>query len=659
MSSEQIKDSSGSPEESNKSTVNTTRKEALLAVQSGYSVIPLQPRGKVPPDGFSWKDYQHTAASEDTVKAWFDQWPNMNYGVVTGGVSRLAVLDVDGAKGEASLKRILEKAEELGYGDGVDYLEHHNEVTTGNGKHLYFREAALYEMANSVNEELGLDVRGQGGYVVGAGSIHQNGKRYDGTYEHRAGQRNRMNQPSPFPKWLWIEVKRKPSSEEKPASPDPTTGTSETVIREGARNSTLTKRAGAMHHKGLTSVEIQGALTSINTTQCEPPLLEREVRTIVESVTKYDRKTPTHTYNATPVSEWYNEKLPELEYIFAVPPVARGHLVMLAAPPKAGKSTFARAAAVAKAEGSEFLGASVQQGNVLYLATEENELDVKRSFKALGITEAGQDRLIVHHGSVGDYAEAMAGIRQDIEEKNIELIFIDTAMRLREKSFDTNDYSSGYDWADPLIELAHDLNITVVVLHHANKQGWYREGYEALRGVLGSTALVASVDSIISLLRSSEGTRSIQEVGRVGEDAEAIILHYSKDSQRLSHGGTKVEHDMYEKESEIMAYMEGRDEAFRGDIVESVGGNATVLGNALQHLVDIAELFKRKDGKKDLYSTFSVSEPTNEKSRKEESLPDRKPKEFDLFEEEKARASLGEEEIEQAREAGRRRAEQI
>ena len=53
-------------------------------------------------------------------------------------------------------------------------------VRTGKGQHAYYRQPANVPFTNSVGRLSGysVDVRGRGGYVVGPGSLHQNGQVY-------------------------------------------------------------------------------------------------------------------------------------------------------------------------------------------------------------------------------------------------------------------------------------------------------------------------------------------------------------------------------------------------------------------------------------------------------------------------------------------------
>lgn len=61
------------------------------------------------------------------------------------------------------------------------------------------------------------------------------------------------------------------------------------VISDGCRNICLTSLAGMMHSIGYTKGQIYRELQYANKTACRPPLLDGELRTICNSVTRYQR----------------------------------------------------------------------------------------------------------------------------------------------------------------------------------------------------------------------------------------------------------------------------------------------------------------------------------------------------------------------------------
>jgi putative DNA primase/helicase len=104
-----------------------------------------------------------------TIRAWWNRWSDANIGIATGHSSDIFVIDVDGDVGKASLEQL--QAEHGRLPKTVT-------VRTGKGRHRYFRCDGA-RVGNNVGKlGKGIDVRGDGGYVVAAGSVHVTGARY-------------------------------------------------------------------------------------------------------------------------------------------------------------------------------------------------------------------------------------------------------------------------------------------------------------------------------------------------------------------------------------------------------------------------------------------------------------------------------------------------
>jgi hypothetical protein len=137
---------------------------ALDYARRGFSVIPLQAREKRP--RIKWEAYQTRPAAADEIRGWWQRWPDANVGIVTGAVSGLVVLDVDGEEGRQSLTTLPE------FDRSPSPV-----VTTGKGSQIYFRHIGE-QVRNFARKLPGLDLRGDGGYVVAPPSIHPNGRTY-------------------------------------------------------------------------------------------------------------------------------------------------------------------------------------------------------------------------------------------------------------------------------------------------------------------------------------------------------------------------------------------------------------------------------------------------------------------------------------------------
>lgn len=135
---------------------------ALKYRNLGLSIIPLRPKAKEPL--IPWTEFQSRKASEAEVTEWFTRWPDANVGIVTGRVSGLVVIDLDGPEG-------LKSASNMSLNSTIVSF-------TGKGKHLWFLSPSEDVVQNAVRKFPGVDVRGDGGYVLAPPSIHPNGQRY-------------------------------------------------------------------------------------------------------------------------------------------------------------------------------------------------------------------------------------------------------------------------------------------------------------------------------------------------------------------------------------------------------------------------------------------------------------------------------------------------
>ena len=153
--------------------------DALELAREGFRVFPLRgivngkctcgkPECASPgkhPAIAGWQ--QAATCDEAAVKTMFAPYPSANIGIATG--RGLIVVDLDGPEGLAALEQWESK-----YGP----LPPTRRVRTGRGLHLYFQcTEALSNSAGRIAPHV--DIRGDGGYVVGPGSIHATGRIYE------------------------------------------------------------------------------------------------------------------------------------------------------------------------------------------------------------------------------------------------------------------------------------------------------------------------------------------------------------------------------------------------------------------------------------------------------------------------------------------------
>ncbi len=231
------------------------------------SIIPIEARGKKPL--IPWTEYQHRRAARDEREEWKKRFPGCNWGLVTGKVSGLVALDFDGEGGMA-----LRKAKNV-FGAVPTNL-------TGKGCHCLFRRPDR-EIRNGARLLPGLDVRGEGGYVVIPPSIHPSGKRYEWQVPPWM-----VDELPEIPEWVWPLVEKAGSAPASPARVAHPDGLPPGVGK-GARNQTTASLAGRYLNKGLSAEETATVLLAWNRKN-SPPLPDEEIRRVVFSIARRERE---------------------------------------------------------------------------------------------------------------------------------------------------------------------------------------------------------------------------------------------------------------------------------------------------------------------------------------------------------------------------------
>jgi hypothetical protein len=211
----------------------------------------------------------------ETIRQWWRKWPNANIGLATGEASGIFVLDVDPkAGGDYSLEDL-----EDSYGALPGTLR---QRTGSNGQHRIFRYPDV-RIRNSASEIApGLDIRGEGGYIVAAPSIHASGNHY-----HWHG----VNTPvENAPDWfiaLILISEEEPAQDTKQASASILVPARGEIIREGEGRNNFIFRQGSGLVNNFSPQEVRRRLEAKNLSRCEPPLDEKELSKIFKSVERY------------------------------------------------------------------------------------------------------------------------------------------------------------------------------------------------------------------------------------------------------------------------------------------------------------------------------------------------------------------------------------
>jgi hypothetical protein len=239
---------SDTPETSTEASFVPSADDALtigtnVAARYGWAVFPCR-LDKRPACPHGFKD---ATRDPPEIEALWRRYPGPLVGIATGAVSGIWVLDVDVKHQEA-----------------VDWWRRHDRLllptrayrTRSGGVHCYYRDAD--GLPNSTRRPvLGIDVRGEGGYVV---------------FWFAAGlECLDESPPAPWPAWLRRRVERPvapPAAERGVWSGDPDAGLRGLLDKvagaaEGERNALLFWAACRLFGRGLKASEVEALLVPI------------------------------------------------------------------------------------------------------------------------------------------------------------------------------------------------------------------------------------------------------------------------------------------------------------------------------------------------------------------------------------------------------------
>lgn len=286
----------------NKSQKQKTAKYGLYYSWNGFKVLPLhgiyvrgnkvvcqcattncQSPGKHPVAWLTPNGLKDATSDSTLIKNWFGKFTNHNIGVLTGAASGIIALDIDPRHGgDEALSALERKYQKL-----PETLWWH---TGGGGRHIIFKHPGDH-IPNSVGKlGNGLDVRGDGGYIVAPPSRHISG----GVYQTSDGANYSIAEA---PKWLLNLIKQAAPSAGRLSGAK--SGGVAALIKEGApegqRNNAVASFAGYLLSKKIPASIALDIVKIFNETRCVPPLTEMEVLATVRSIDRLAFANPTNT----------------------------------------------------------------------------------------------------------------------------------------------------------------------------------------------------------------------------------------------------------------------------------------------------------------------------------------------------------------------------
>jgi putative DNA primase/helicase len=212
----------------------------------------------------------NATAEPAVIERWWGAGVPFNIGVATGLVSGIVALDVDPRhEGHTSLAALERRFGEL--------PRTWRFLTGGGGEHIVFRHPGP-KVANSASQVgAGIDVRGDGGYIVGPGSRHIIGRYYEISVDHHPDDVGLSDVPA----WLLTLM----------SGPAPARGNGVPVaalpetwrklvaegVCEGRRNDAVARLAGLLLRQDIDPLVALDLVRCWNAQRCRPPLDDAEI----------------------------------------------------------------------------------------------------------------------------------------------------------------------------------------------------------------------------------------------------------------------------------------------------------------------------------------------------------------------------------------------
>lgn len=551
---------------------------AVMAVERGWTVFPLSLSNKKPLN--EWKRFQTEPTTLDEVEDWFTNGAPtkeggrvevFNLALVTGVISGVIVLDCDNEKA-------VEHAQKHGLTSPFG-------VRTTRGRHYYFAHPGHGKrFGNKVGgtsrdwpKVEGLDLRGDGGYVVMPPSVKLDGHGVVvHSYEWEVGVG--LSIEDDLTDWYWkgqptdvaLPVEAEFSfdalnlADYRVASPDDGMPIYEQVAQRVAhlgrklkdgdgRNNWLLRLAGQKVRNGVTGDDLIVVCRAFMDEFFDSPLPAHEVQTVVRSAQEMDRRNYPEDYaedgsrrKNKPEKRKQNHLIPiyadavdrlladmKDEVYWSDPIIPAGTITQIAGYNGHGKSYFLTAMLTSLAAGREWFG-PYQLGRpakIFYMDYDNPRRTVLRRLKEFNETfghtgenlgvwsptlispEDGGEMNLMEESGFSMLGQWLEAVKPDI-------VVIDTVRN----AFRGLEEASASEWAKVnhvARTIRNRIGASVVMVHHRNKPGEGGLGREA-----GSTAQLTDIDTQVFVTQVfREKNEAKQKAGLVDADLTVYAVN--------------------------------------------------------------------------------------------------------------------------------------
>jgi len=236
-----------------------------------WAIFPLSAGQKIPLKGT--EGCKEATTDPEKITAWWKKSPAANIGLACGQINGFIVIDIDAHKDEENGAESLADLE-ASMGKLPDTVE---ALTANGGRHLFYKYPVGQNIRNKAGIAPGIDIRANGGYVVAVPSTLTGGKKYEWELSSLPAEVEIATLPPRWEKWLIDNCGRYQPP---------------TQAGEGSRNDTLHRYGASLRAQNYPEAKIHFLLAEYNRTNCKPPVSDRELETIYNSVLRYIPNAP-------------------------------------------------------------------------------------------------------------------------------------------------------------------------------------------------------------------------------------------------------------------------------------------------------------------------------------------------------------------------------
>ena len=478
---------------------------ALEYARLGWQVFPCHPTEHHP---LVQRGFYAATNDPNVITSWWSRWPDAAIGLRTGETASLFAVDIDPRNGGDVSLALLESE----HGPLPETVE---SQTGGGGRHVLLSWPDQPVPCSVSKIGPGIDVKGDGGYIILPPSDHKSGRKYCWLCDQAPDEHEIVAAPA----WL-LEMIDAPASRKTTVLPqydrqyDSAVGDAvgNEAIPEGYRNKKLASLAGHMRQVGMGEEEIKAALLTINRRRCTPQLEVAEVEKIAASIARYDpdvsrqahvehwperyRGDPGMVEHGVPVFRFMNDiEIEDIDWMWCGF-LAGGKLAIISGDPGTGKSTIAVDLAARISTGADWPDGSpgCEPGSVILLNKEDAPEDtIKPRLKLAGadmakvcalegVKQAGLNRKETVEADFNLDRDLCALERLLQHIKDCRLVVVDPIGNYMGQANSHND-AAVRSVLGPLAKLAMKYGVAVLAVAHLNKDSEKAAIYRTLGSV--------------------------------------------------------------------------------------------------------------------------------------------------------------------------------